>query len=96
MAAHVQSGSPSHAEEVATRIEAGMVYLNDASEDPEAPLAVTKCRATGASGVRSLSASSLKPMFGGGRATQEQVPTKRCDSHGLMSAEINLNQLERI
>jgi aldehyde dehydrogenase (NAD+) len=36
MAAYVQSGSQSHAEEVA-RIEAGMVYLNGASEDPEAP-----------------------------------------------------------
>jgi aldehyde dehydrogenase (NAD+) len=37
MAADVQSGSQSHAEEVAARIEAGMVYLNGASEDPEAP-----------------------------------------------------------
>ena len=36
MAAYVQSGSQSHAEEVAARIEAGMVYLNGASEDPEA------------------------------------------------------------
>jgi acyl-CoA reductase-like NAD-dependent aldehyde dehydrogenase len=61
MAAYVQSGSQSHAEEVAARIEAGMVYLYGASEDPEAPfLAVTKCRATGASGERLLSASSLK------------------------------------
>jgi len=60
MAAYVQSGSQSHAEELAVRIEAGMVYLNGASEDPEAPLAVTKYRATGASGVRLLSASSLK------------------------------------
>ena len=81
MAAYVQSGSQSHAEEVAAHIEAGMVYLNRASEDPEAPLAVTKCRATGASGVRLLSASSLK---------------QGCDSRGLMSAEINLNELERI
>jgi aldehyde dehydrogenase (NAD+) len=37
MAAYVQTGSQSHAEEVAARIEAGMVYLNGASEDPEAP-----------------------------------------------------------
>ena len=37
MAAYVQSGSQSHAEEFAARIEAGMVYLNGASEDPEAP-----------------------------------------------------------
>jgi aldehyde dehydrogenase (NAD+) len=37
MAAYVQSGSQSHAEELAARIEAGMVYLNGASEDPEAP-----------------------------------------------------------
>jgi aldehyde dehydrogenase (NAD+) len=35
MAAYVQSGSQSHAEEVAARIEAGMVYLNGASEDSE-------------------------------------------------------------
>jgi acyl-CoA reductase-like NAD-dependent aldehyde dehydrogenase len=33
MATYVQSGSQSHAEEVAARIEAGMVYLNGASED---------------------------------------------------------------
>jgi acyl-CoA reductase-like NAD-dependent aldehyde dehydrogenase len=37
MAAHVKSGSHSHTEEVAARIEAGMVYLNSASADPEAP-----------------------------------------------------------
>jgi len=37
MAAYVQSGSQSHAEEVAARIEAGMVHLTGASEDPEAP-----------------------------------------------------------
>ena len=37
MTAYVQSGSESHAEEVAARTEAGMVYLNGASEDPEAP-----------------------------------------------------------
>ena len=35
MAAYVQSGSQSHAEAVAARIEAGMVYLNGASEDSE-------------------------------------------------------------
>jgi aldehyde dehydrogenase (NAD+) len=60
MAAYVQSGSQSHAEEVAARIEAGMVYLNGASEDPEAPFGGYKMSATGASGVGSLSASSLK------------------------------------
>jgi aldehyde dehydrogenase (NAD+) len=37
MAACLQSGSQSHVEEVAARIEAGVVYLNGASEDPEAP-----------------------------------------------------------
>jgi hypothetical protein len=58
-----------------------MVHLNGASEVPEAPFAVTKYRAMGASGVRLLSASSWK---------------QNCDSRGLMSAEINLNQLERI
>jgi len=36
MAAYVQSGSQSHAEAVAARIEAGMVYLYGAFEDPEA------------------------------------------------------------
>jgi aldehyde dehydrogenase (NAD+) len=43
----VQSGSPSHAEEVATRIEAGMVYLNGASEDPEAPFGGYKMSGNG-------------------------------------------------
>jgi hypothetical protein len=38
MAAHVQSGSQLHAEEIAARIEAGMVYLDGATEDPEAAL----------------------------------------------------------
>ena len=37
MAAYVQSGSQSHAEEVAARIEAGMVSLKGAFEDPEGP-----------------------------------------------------------
>src|ERR1700686_1362188 len=60
MAAYVQSASQSHAEEVAARIEPGMVHLNGGSGNPEAPLAVTKYGATGASGVRLLSASSMK------------------------------------
>jgi aldehyde dehydrogenase (NAD+) len=82
MAAYVQSGSQSHTEEVAARIEAGMVYPNGAFEDPEGPLGDYK-------------------MSGNGREWGE-IPfgefleTKRCDSRGLMSAEINLNQLERI
>jgi aldehyde dehydrogenase (NAD+) len=38
MAAYVQSASQSHAEEVAARIEPGMVHLNGASGDPEAPI----------------------------------------------------------
>lgn len=47
MAAHVQSGSQSHAEEVAARMEAGMVYLNGASEDPEAPFGDYKMSGNG-------------------------------------------------
>jgi aldehyde dehydrogenase (NAD+) len=47
MAAYVQSGSQSHAEEVAARIEAGMVYLNGASEDPEAPFGGYKMSGNG-------------------------------------------------
>jgi aldehyde dehydrogenase (NAD+) len=47
MAAYVQSGSQSHAEEVAARIEAGMVYLNGASEDPEAPFGCYKISGDG-------------------------------------------------
>ena len=82
MAAYVQSGSQSHAEELAARIEAGMVHLNGASEDPEAPFGGYK-------------------MSGNGREWGEIrfgefLETKRCDSRGLMSADINLNQLERI
>jgi aldehyde dehydrogenase (NAD+) len=75
----VQSGSPSHAEEVATRFEAGMVYLNGASEDPEAPF-----------GGYKMSGNGREIPFG------EFLETKRCDSRGLMSADLNLNQLERI
>jgi aldehyde dehydrogenase (NAD+) len=47
MAAYVQSGSQSHAEEVAARIEGGMVYFNGASEDPEAPFGGYKMSGNG-------------------------------------------------
>ena len=47
MAAYVQSGIQSHAKEVAARIEAGMVYLNGASEDPEAPFGGYKISGNG-------------------------------------------------
>ena len=47
MAAYVQSGSQSHAEEVAARIEAGVVYLYGASEDPEAPFGGYKMSGNG-------------------------------------------------
>ena len=43
----MQSGSQSHAEEVAARIEAGMAYLNGASEDPEAPFGGYKISSNG-------------------------------------------------
>jgi aldehyde dehydrogenase (NAD+) len=47
MAAYVQSGSQSHAEAVAARIEAGMVYLYGAFEDPEAPFGGYKMSGNG-------------------------------------------------
>lgn len=47
LAAYVQSGSLSQAEEVASRIEAGMVYLNGASEDTEAPFGGYKMSGNG-------------------------------------------------
>ena len=43
----MQSGSQSHAEEVAARIEAGMVHLTGASEDPEAPFGGYKMSGNG-------------------------------------------------
>jgi aldehyde dehydrogenase (NAD+) len=43
----VQSESQSHAEEVAARIEAGMVHLTGASEDPEAPFGGFKISGNG-------------------------------------------------
>jgi aldehyde dehydrogenase (NAD+) len=37
LAAYVQSASEDRANEVAARIEAGVVFVNGASEDPNAP-----------------------------------------------------------
>ncbi len=37
LAAYVQSASDERANDVAARLEVGMVYINGASEDPEAP-----------------------------------------------------------
>ena len=82
MTAYVQSGSESHAEEVAARIEAGMAYLNGASEDTEAPFGGYKISGNG--------------RERGEIAFGEFFENKSCDSRGLMSAEINLNQLEGI
>jgi aldehyde dehydrogenase (NAD+) len=47
LGAYVQSGSESRAREVASRIAAGMVYINGASEDAEAPFGGYKMSGNG-------------------------------------------------
>ena len=47
LAAYVQSASEDRAAEIATRIAAGMVYINGASEDPEAPFGGYKMSGNG-------------------------------------------------
>jgi aldehyde dehydrogenase (NAD+) len=47
LAAYVQSASDDRATEIAARIEAGMVYINGASEDPEAPFGGCKMSGNG-------------------------------------------------
>jgi aldehyde dehydrogenase (NAD+) len=47
LAAYVQSATDAHAEEVAARLEAGIVYINGAGEDPEAPFGGYKMSGNG-------------------------------------------------
>src|SRR5499427_2845424 len=47
LAAYVQSASEDRATEIAARIEAGMVYINGAGEDPEAPFGGYKMSGNG-------------------------------------------------
>jgi aldehyde dehydrogenase (NAD+) len=47
LAAYVQSASDERAAEVAARLEAGMVYINGTSEDPEAPFGGYKMSGNG-------------------------------------------------
>ncbi|MCI0431428.1 MAG: aldehyde dehydrogenase family protein [Rhodospirillales bacterium] len=47
LAAYVQSATDTHAREVAERLEAGMVYINGAGEDPEAPFGGYKMSGNG-------------------------------------------------
>lgn len=47
LAAYVQSAGDSRAEEVAARIEVGMVYINGAGEDSEAPFGGYKMSGNG-------------------------------------------------
>lgn len=47
LAAYVQSATDSHAREVAARLQAGMVYINGAGEDPEAPFGGYKMSGNG-------------------------------------------------
>jgi aldehyde dehydrogenase (NAD+) len=47
LSAFVQSASDERAEEVAARIEAGIVYVNGANEDPEAPFGGYKMSGNG-------------------------------------------------
>ena len=47
LAAYVQSASEGRATEIAARIEAGMVYINGAGEDPEAPFGGYKMSGNG-------------------------------------------------
>ena len=47
LAAYVQSATDAHAEEVAARLEAGVVFINGADEDPEAPFGGYKMSGNG-------------------------------------------------
>jgi len=47
LAAYVQSASDERAAEVAARLEVGMVYINGASEDPQAPFGGYKMSGNG-------------------------------------------------
>ena len=47
LAAYVQSASEERANDVAARLEAGMVFVNGASEDPEAPFGGYKTSGNG-------------------------------------------------
>jgi aldehyde dehydrogenase (NAD+) len=47
LAAYVQSGSDDRAKSIADRLQAGMVYINGASEDPEAPFGGYKMSGNG-------------------------------------------------
>ena len=47
LAAYVQSATDSHAREIADRLQAGMVYINGAGEDPEAPFGGYKMSGNG-------------------------------------------------
>ncbi len=47
LGAYVQSGSLEHAHEVAAQLEAGMIYVNGANEDPEAPFGGYKMSGNG-------------------------------------------------
>jgi aldehyde dehydrogenase (NAD+) len=47
LAAYVQSATDAHAEEVAARLEAGVVFINGADEDPKAPFGGYKMSGNG-------------------------------------------------
>jgi aldehyde dehydrogenase (NAD+) len=47
LAAYVQSATDAHAEEVAAQLEAGVVFINGADEDPEAPFGGYKMSGNG-------------------------------------------------
>jgi aldehyde dehydrogenase (NAD+) len=63
LAAYVQSATDAKAEEVAARLEAGVVFINGAGEDPEAPFGGYKMSGNGREWARSPSATSSKPRL---------------------------------
>ena len=63
LAAYVQSATDARAEEVAARLETGLVFINGADEDFEAPFGGYRCPAMVESGARSPSATSWKPRL---------------------------------
>src|ERR1700751_4456314 len=60
LAAYVQSASEERANNVAARLEAGIVFVNGASVDPEALSAAIRCPATDANGTKSHSENSSR------------------------------------
>jgi len=76
----VQSASEDRANDVAAKLEAGMVFINGAAEDPQAPFGGYKMSGNGREGERLPSVNFSRPKRSSTSIRQDGCPLLQGDA----------------